>query len=61
MSASTANPMDALRVRGWATRRSNKIKGLIETAPPFTQDQIRELIDMLRAHEVMPESHRASS
>ncbi len=55
MSAPTTAPtMSDLRVRGWATRRSNKIKILIETAPPMTQEQIDGLVALLRAHEVMP-------
>lgn len=56
MSAPTTAPtMSDLRVRGWATRRSNKIKiSLIETAPPMTQEQIDGLVALLRAHEVMP-------
>ena len=58
ISASTENPMEALRVRGWATRRSNKIKGLIESAPPLTQEQIDDLIDLLQDHEVLAPSNR---
>lgn len=59
MSAPTTAPtMSDLRVRGWATRRSNKIKVLIETAPPLTQEQIDSLVTLLRSHEVMPATSR---
>jgi hypothetical protein len=42
----------------WASRRKDKIAKLIETAPPFTEGQVRELVGALALHPVREMSSR---
>lgn len=47
--------MSAFNARSFATKRTRKISGLIDTAPPLRRDQIDQLVDQLRAHPVLDE------